>query len=231
MSEDLRERVDALEETVAMLVEKDERKTERIEELEEENEELRERAEDAEETLEFLQESVWNLEDVVTGDTHDVATASMETEEKGGVLERVEDVEDEIEHTTSEAVDVDDAEDLLPIQQVARTPDANLNARERRAKFLWRDFKDYTERTTTGRVLSSTDAKRVLSAGEPDDGAATIDTTMIKRVFSVIKGGTRGAAKMRKKDGKWRLYVPDDWKEIAEEKDAGAAVNAVSGEA
>lgn len=205
---------------------------ERVDELESENEQLRERVEDVEDAP--------DVEMRGEGETNEIADLWIDGLPVGKGVEnqiqkvkdldkRVFEIEGEIENTPDDAVGVEDTEDLIPIQRIAMTPDENLDPRERRAKFLWRDFEDYSRKTPSGRVISSPEAKRVLSAAEPEDGAATIDTTMVKRVFKVIAGGTRGAASKKKIDGTWRMKVPNNWKELAAQEDASAAVSAASG--
>ncbi|WP_323174896.1 hypothetical protein, partial [Natrialba sp. PRR66] len=61
----------------------------------------------------------------------------------------------------------------------------------------------------------------------PEDGADTIDTTIVKRTFDVIADGTRGAASKKKVDGTWRLLVPNDWKDQARQVATDAADSAV----
>lgn len=115
--------------------------------------------------------------------------------------------------------------DLLPIQELARLPESmaqeQLSANDLRARFLWRDFEEYSQRTPQGRVINSTTMRRVLRAAEPivDDGTETkIESKTVGRVMQRIAKYTRGSATVSRSDsGERRLHVPNDWRSAADD--------------
>jgi len=141
-----------------------------------------------------------------------------------GLHARVSAVAEGASDDASEVEDVEEAEALLPIQQLAKMPEHvaeeqlnNENHRNTfRARSIWKDFGDYADRTPTGFVLESGRLQRVLRA-QAEEEDYRIDTNTAKRVMARLVEFSKGIAERRKKDGQWRVFVPEDWPRQARE--------------
>lgn len=135
--------------------------------------------------------------------------------DKAKIRKSVTEVGEEIEEATADPSDPAEGEpDEPPLFSVIRTPDDQLYPTRRRTKALWKDLKDYTERTPAGRVITNPQLTRVLRAIEPDEGAQ-IGSELARRVLEESKALTRGAVKVEKSDNRWRMVIPPDWEEQA----------------
>lgn len=129
----------------------------------------------------------------------------------------------------------EEAEALLPIQQMARMPEEaakrhlnNENHRNTyRARFVWRDWSDYARKTPAGYVIASSDLRRVLYA--LDEEEQTVDTTTVKRVMDRLVEYSKGIVEKRKnKAGEWIVVLPENWREQVDEVSDDEGVSVVS---
>lgn len=131
---------------------------------------------------------------------------------------------DTSEQAAPEPEAVDEA--APPIYTLLQTPEPNLQATERRTRFLWKDLGDYARKAPVGLVLSASDAKRVLNAAEPEESdAGRITSKQVGRVFHLMKDLTRDVAEIHEKDGQRQLVVPDGWENRARDAAPDTAVS------
>lgn len=194
---------------------------ERVEDLEEENEELQERVDDLEDEKEDLEETVDQQQRIINALRNRTETTKERVEE---LLE---------DPPTSDDVD-DQEEPALPIQQLAALPedaaDRHLNTENHRntyrARFMFKDWGDYAERTPAGWTIDSSTMRRVLNAAEDDHH---VESRTVLRVMDRLVEFSKGVVKMDKNaEGNWIVYLPPDWeeeaKDVASDGDAPDAV-------
>jgi hypothetical protein len=105
------------------------------------------------------------------------------------VEDRVEDLSagDSPEGSTGEDTPADTQErPQTPLEQTAALPQGMIeqeSANVRRAVFVARDAEDYTTKVPAGRVIKSSDLRRVLTAGTDARG----HTQTVDRVMSVLE--------------------------------------------
>jgi hypothetical protein len=110
----------------------------------------------------------------------------------------------------------------LPIQQIARLPDSvareQLEPTHQRARFVWKRYEELSHKVRDGRVLKAGELRKILQAREDED--AKIYTATVGRVMDAVVDLTHGIAKVNESEqGERRLYVPNDWKRQAEQRD------------
>jgi len=95
----------------------------RMDALERENQELRQRVDELEgerdeleNTVDFLKQELFSLEDIVTGD-YDTGIASVHTEDDGGLLPRVEEIEENGVETDTQRPQMDRSS-MLPLHRM-----------------------------------------------------------------------------------------------------------------
>jgi predicted nuclease with TOPRIM domain len=234
---------------LTMTEEKDLRETveqlaKRVEDVEEENEQLRDRVDALEDERDDLQEELAEereererVEEIARAAvTHSQQLWSqLENEQDNlrgqieGVHARISAVIEEVEE--AETGDVEEAEALLPIQQLGRMPEHvaeqqlnNENHRNSyRARSIWKDFREYADRTPAGWVLRSGRLQRVLKAQSEETHA--IETWTAKRVMQRLVEFSNGVVEREKKNGEWMVVLPEGWQQKAE-KTVGAEADA-----
>jgi uncharacterized coiled-coil protein SlyX len=209
-----------------------------IDELHAEKEQLQERVAELEgrPTLEYRDPEQAEPSDLVVDD-YPLGAKVTNSMTELDVEEMLDERDLEQTDAETEAVDelqaaADEDLDLLPIQELVRLPESmaqrELEANDLRARFIWQDFEEYSERTPTGRVIHATTIRRVLQAAEPivdgADEATRIEAKTVGRVMDCLVDHTRGAAEITKRDGQRRLHVPNDWRDAADDS-ADSAVS------
>lgn len=135
----------------------------------------------------------------------------------GGVHSRI----NEALSDPDEGETVDTEPEDPPIYDLVRTPEhiasEVLEPTQRRTRFFWKDLSDYSRSASGGRLVTASEMRRVLQAHESDHSETRIESTIVKRVMDLSKTLTRDVVKLKKKDGEWRMFVPNDWKERSRE--------------
>jgi hypothetical protein len=108
----------------------------------------------------------------------------------------------------------------LPIQRIARFsgPMAreHLTPTHQRARFIWSRYEEISREVRGGRVIEAGQLKKHLQAREDEE--AEIYAATVGRVLEAIVELTHGIAEVTKSEqGERQLYIPDDWKQQAEE--------------
>jgi TolA-binding protein len=149
-------------------------------------EELVDVVKDQQETINQLEERVEQLEDDQAD--HQEQTARERAEDRKrltDVEERVDDVEqtDNPHGSTAEDAPADVHErPQTPLEQTAQLPQEIIDqesANVRRAVFVAQDVTDYTQQVPAGRVIKSSELRKVLKAGTDSNGhSQTVDRVM-----------------------------------------------------
>lgn len=191
------ERISELEETVA-------RQSEEIEELKEELKEEREtRAKEAAQDRKRLHEVEERLDSVEEGDSGDEApTPTPETGE-----------------TTIQ-------EPETPLEDIIRVPEhlveESLSANQQRARFVAKDAHEYTRSVPAGRVIKSSELRRILSAGEE----SRVYTETVSRVINFLTDLGKDSVKLREtREGERVIVFTDEFvKRVVAWKDQSNSV-------
>jgi hypothetical protein len=177
---------------------------------------LRETVESQAQTIEEQQDTIEDLRD----DLH--AEQEQRGQQDAQVRSRLHDIEERVdsveEHGSGHAnsteagqttIQDDDAEPQTDIEQMARMPDSLLDdqtANVRRAVFVASDVEDYTTGCPAGRVIRSSELRRVLQAGTDCNG----HTQTVARVMDLLdRTGGEGTTVVERR-GERRLVFSDD---------------------
>lgn len=192
--------------------EKYEEERERREEAERERDELRDRVEDLEDDYE---DTSMRLDAATTHrDTIEDELAELsDTVERGGFVP-----------DSSDDPDPDD----LPIEQMADLPSAvaedALSQNDLRSRWTWANWDSLADRTRGGTVVKASEWMKAIRTAE---GRPQIESKTRERVFKRLVSYSGGAIRTRKREGEWRLFRPDNWREDA--KDVAAWNDAPEG--
>lgn len=145
------------------LIERVERLESELEDVKEENAELHERVDDLEDSLEQTQQWVWDLEDLVLGE-FDMPAAELEAKEQGGVLDRVERLEQG--EVNAEDLVMASADSYLPIQQkwnaVQAGVDHGLTENQELAARVWPNFREFADVSQSKFILKSPKVRDII---------------------------------------------------------------------
>jgi hypothetical protein len=202
--------------------------------LETENEELRERIDQLESELEVEREKRKQAEQKTNAAVAHCRrlwerVESMQTNLYGNISGLHARIDESVTDPDENEV-VDTEPEDPPIYDLVRTPEhiasEVLEPTQRRTRFFWKDLSDYTQSASGGRLVTAGEMRRVLQAHESDYSDTRIESKIVKRVMDLSKTLTRDVAKVKKKNGEWRMFVPNDWKnqsrEVFQERHGGA---------
>ncbi len=166
--------------------------------LESEVHDLRERVSTLEDDMEFIEDQLFQLQDIVTGEMGTTA-AEMVTEDDGGVMERLDDLE--AGDVSNSSVD---RSHMLPAHQMweqYQTADGDgLNKSQRRTAVLFGEFvqtaisneKTVVDTSQQTYKINTSDARRVLEDADELEGVSESSKgTLVARVMRDVHGLTK----------------------------------------
>lgn len=209
------EKIDALVETVNEQATVIEQQNEVIEQQSDRIDTLEERVDDTESKAKIGMETAFELEEAVTGDRGSF-DAQDTAEEEGSLIERVEDIEDggvdggSGDETPTPQTPETTFEPETPLEDVVNLPstmaEESLTANQERAYFIAKDITDYAKSVPAGRVLTSSEVRRVLTAKEE----SRAHTQTVSRVMDRLEELGKDDVQLKETRGGERAVVFTD---------------------
>lgn len=201
----------------------------------EEYEREREQRKQAERERDELRDRVAELEDEQEDTSKRLDAASTHRDNIENEIAELSDTVERGGFVPDSSADPDP--DSLPIEQMADLPSAvaedALSQNDLRARWTWTNWESLSDRTRGGTVVKASDWMTAVRTAE---GRPQIESKTRERVFKRLVSYTGGAVRTKKKDGEWRLFRPDNWREDVKDTaawndapDSLAAGGAVSG--
>lgn len=164
--------------------------------------------------VEMVKEDAWTLEDVVYGEHHDGASATVVASECGGILNRVDDLE-RGEVTVSDVIDAGATECELQISrwradvEDAGHPDdvSGLTKNQARSTELWRYFPKLSEDFHGDKRLTRSDATKIFRSLSDYD--IPTDRNTVNRCMRFMARGT-GSTDDEENDDHLVTFEPGD---------------------
>jgi len=202
------------DEKVNALIEAVERQSEAIEELREENGELHTRLDETEaeaaqarERAREAEGRVEELEEELSQHQAESAKERAEIKQRVTTLEESEESGEREETPTPNTEDTTIQEPDTPLEEVVQLPEhlaeENLSANQQRARFVARDIHEYARSVPAGKVLKSSELRRVLTASEE----GRVHTETVSRVLSFLDDLGQGDVKIRETQAGERVVV------------------------
>jgi len=208
------EKVDVLVEIVKEQSETIERQSEAIEELREEKEEIHsqldetgQEAAQARERAREAEERVAELEEELSQHRAESAKERAKTKKRVTELEEAEEADTGDETPTPNGGNPSTQEPETPLEEVVQLPehlaDENLSANQQRARFVAKDIHEYSRSVPAGRVIKSSELRRVLTASEE----GRVHTETVSRVISFLDDLGQESVKLRETQAGERVVV------------------------